>query len=121
MAGLFDRALAELMMGFKIVKAGISDANRWKYCYVYDLFIRRFPAVAEAARAISQDRAATTILRRYLETVVAARPADVRRLFGWDPWRMERTVGQLVAAGEIRTDARIEGQPGEWLAPAAVK
>jgi len=118
-AGLFDRAVGELQMGFKIVKAGISDANRWKYCYVYDLFARRFPAVAEAARAIPQDRAAATILRRYLETVLAARPADVRRLFGWDPWRMERTIGQLAAAGEIRTGVHIEGHAEEYLAPAS--
>jgi len=116
---LFDRALAELQMGFKISKAGIAEAGRWKYAYIYDLFLRRFPAIAAAARRLSQDQAATTILTRYLWDVVAARPADVRRLFGWDAWRAERTVKQLLAAGRVRADLRIAGEPTPYLALAA--
>lgn len=117
-ASLFDRAIAELQAGFKIVKAGISDANRWKYCYVYDLFIRRFPEQVAAARHISQDTAAATILNRYLRTVVAARAVDVGRLFGWDAWRLERTVRQLSSQGHIYTNVRVEGLPGEFLMAA---
>jgi hypothetical protein len=115
-AGLFDRALAELQMSFKIVKAGISDANRWKYCYVYDLFLRRWPAQVAAARSITQDQAATTILTRYLRTVVAARAAEVGRLFGWDAWRLERTVNRLAEAGRLEPAASVEGDSRPYLA-----
>ena len=115
-ARLFDRAIAELQMGFRIVKVGTSDANRWGYCYVYDLFLRQFPEPVAAARHIRQDDAAEAILQRYLQTVCAARPADVGRLFGWSAWRLERTIGRLAERGAILVDARVEGTRGEFLA-----
>jgi len=114
-AARFDRALTELQMGFKIVKVGISDANRWKYCYVYDLFLRRFPAQVAAARAINSTQAMRTILCRYLATVIAATPEQVTRLFGWEPWRLERVVARLAAEGIVRTKVPIEGLPGGHL------
>jgi hypothetical protein len=115
-SGLFDRAVADLQMGFKVAKAGVAAVGRWKYAYVYDLFLRRFPAIAAAARDISQDRAAATILECYVRTVVATRPADVRRLFGWDAWRAERTVSQLTAAGRLRADLRLDDAADAYLA-----
>ena len=117
-ARLFDRAITELQMGFKIVKVGTSDVNRWKYCYVYDLFIRQFPEQVAAARHISQDGAAATILTRYLQTVIAARPARVRRLFGWDDWRLERIVSQLSQSGQLETAVGVEGTSDKFLALA---
>jgi hypothetical protein len=116
--GLFDRAVAELQMSFKVVKAGIAEVGRWKYAYVYDLFLRRYPTVVAAARDISLDRAAATVMERYLSVVVAARPADARRLFGWDAWRFERTVSQLTAAGRLRADLRLDDSPDAHLALA---
>lgn len=115
LAPRFERALTELQMGFKIVKVGISDANRWKYCYVYDLFLRRFPEQAAAARSISSTEAMRTILCRYLSTVVAATPEQVIRLFGWEPWRLEQIVARLAREGIIRTDVEVEGQKGGHL------
>jgi hypothetical protein len=97
----FDRAIAELQMGFKIVKVGISDANRWGYCYVYDLLIRQFPDQVAAAREISEDRAANVILMRYLQTVLVANQRQVRLLFGWEGWRVERAVERLSEGGAI--------------------
>ncbi len=114
--GLFDRAVAELQMGFKVAKAGIAPVGRWKYAYIYDLFLRRFPGVAATARDISLDLAAATILERYVSVVVAIRPADARRLFGWDAWRFERTVSQLTAAGRLRADLRLEDDSECYLA-----
>lgn len=115
-AGLFDRAVTELQMGFKIVKSGISDANRWKYCYVYDLFIRRFPDSVGAARCISSDDAAVSILTRHLRTVLVARPADVKRLFAWDSWRYDRTLTRMIQAGQLATDVRVENAAGDFVA-----
>ena len=111
----FERALTELQMGFKIVKVGISDANRWKYCYVYDLFLRRFPEQVAAARAINSTQAMRTILCRYLATVIAATPEQVTRLFGWETWRLERIVTRLVAEGIVRAGVLIEGLQGGHL------
>ncbi|MDH7489990.1 MAG: crosslink repair DNA glycosylase YcaQ family protein [Anaerolineae bacterium] len=108
----FDRALAELQMGFKIVKVGISDANRWGYCYVYDVFIRQFPDVVSQSRAISENQAADTILTRYLATVRVATPAQLLRLFGWEPWRLERSLERLARSGVVRTDVRVGDEGG---------
>ncbi len=108
----FDRALAELQMGFKIVKVGISDANRWGYCYVYDLFIRQFPDVVSQSRDISENQAADTILTRYLTTVRVATPAQLLRLFGWEPWRLERSLARLARSGTVRTDVRVGDEEG---------
>jgi hypothetical protein len=115
LASRFERALTELQMGFKIVKVGISDANRWKYCYVYDLFLRRFPEQAAAARSIHSTEAMRTILRRYLSTVIAATPEQIVRLFGWEPWRLEQIVARLAQEGIIRQGVQIEGLRGDHL------
>jgi len=114
-AKYFDRAITELQMSYQIVKTGISDANRWGYCYVYDLFVRHFPNLVAEARHIRQDDAAATILTRYLATVYAAKPATIGRLLGWDAWRLQRTIEQVIAAGCIAGGVRIEGQAGDFI------
>ncbi|MHB1295872.1 MAG: AlkZ-related protein [Anaerolineae bacterium] len=114
----FDRALADLQTELKIVKVGISEASRWGYAYVYDLFARRFPDVPEAAHAISSEEAMATLLERYLQNVVAIPEKQAQRLFRWEPWAWERTVARLEEAGRIRRDVTIEGAVGPCLATA---
>jgi hypothetical protein len=117
-ASRFDRALAELQMDFRIAKVAISDANRWGYCYVYDLLPRHFSEVVEAARAISGRQARETILMRYLRTVVATTAQQVSRLFGWEPGDVERLAEQLEDQGRLRKAIPIEGLPGLHLVSA---
>lgn len=114
-AARFERALAELQMDFRIAKVAISDANRWGYCYVYDLLPRHFPDVLGRARKISDLQARETILNRYLQTVVAATPSQVRSLFGWEMRVVERTASRLEAEGRLRTGVQIHGLSGEFL------
>jgi len=108
----FDRALAELQMGYKIVKVGISDANRWGYCYVYDLLPRQFPDAVVQARGISENRAADAILTRYMGTVLVASPQEAARLFGWEAWRLERSVKRLADSGALVADLRVGDRNG---------
>jgi hypothetical protein len=119
-AGRFDRSLAELQRGMRIAKVAISDANRWGYCYVYDLLPRHFAGVIEAAQAISGRTARETILLRYLRTVVAATPQEVGRLFDWQPGDVDRTAERLAAEGRLRRGVAIAGLKGEYLLPADV-
>lgn len=114
-ASRFDRALAELQMQFRITKVAISDANRWGYCYVYDLLHRHFPHVVEAAREITGAQARETILLHYLRTVVAATPADVARLFAWQPRDVDKLAARLAAEGRLHAGATIEGLEGDYL------
>jgi uncharacterized protein YcaQ len=114
-AGRFDRALAELQMDFRISKVAISDANRWGYCYVYDLLPRHFGAVVEAAQAITGKEAREVILLRYLRTVVATTTREVLKLFGWQPGDLDRLVARLADEGRLRKGVQIEGLEGGFL------
>jgi hypothetical protein len=118
-ASRFDRALAELQMDWRIAKVAISDANRWGYCYVYDLLPRHFSGVVETAREITGRQARETILLRYLQTVVAATPREVVKLFGWQPGDVDRLATRLADGGQLRRDVRIEGLQGEHLVSTA--
>lgn len=114
----FDRAVAELQTELKIAKVGISDANRWGYAYVYDLFLRAFPQVPDAARKISTDEAMETLLLRYLHNVVAHTAAGTYRLFRWEKWEWDRLLDRLADKGLIRRNVRIQGLSGDCLATA---
>lgn len=117
-ASRFERALAELQMDFRITKVAISDANRWGYCYVYDLLPRHFSEVVKAARMISGRQARETILTRYLRTVVAATPRQVSILFGWEPGDVERMGERLADEGRLHKDVLIKRLPGLHLVSA---
>jgi hypothetical protein len=112
----FDRALAELQVQLKIVKVGVSDANQWGYAYVYDLFLRRFPAVPGQARRISTDDAMATLLTRYLRNVVVQPEAAAQRLFHWDGWEWARLLDRLAQCGAIRRGVKVQGLRGGCLA-----
>jgi len=115
-AGRFDRAILELQLGLKIVKTGISDANAWRYCYVYDLLLRRWPDLPKRAEAISSEEAMRTLLLTYLHNVGAARMEDVLRLFGWELSWVTPLCDQLASSGQLLAAVRIESWPGEYLA-----
>ena len=114
-AGRFDRALAELQMDFRISKVAISDANRWGYCYVYDLLPRHFPETVAVSRAITGTQAREVILLRYLRTVVASTTREVLKLFGWRPGDLDRLVARLADEGRLRQGVQIEGLEGQFL------
>lgn len=112
-AGRFDRALGELQMEMRVAKVAISDANRWGYCYVYDLLPRHLPDIVEAARVISGRQARERLLGRYLQTVLAATPPQIGRLFGWSLEEVERTAAHLEERGELRMGVHIQGMKDE--------
>jgi hypothetical protein len=111
----FDRALTELQGELRIVKSGISDANRWGYAYVYDLFLRRYPKVPERARRISTDEAMETLLLCYLRNVVAVPEGDVRRLFGWETFEWEPLLTRLAERGALHRQVEIAGLGADCL------
>jgi hypothetical protein len=111
----FDRALTELQMDFRIAKVAVSDANRWGYCYVYDLLPRHFGQVVEAAQKISGRQAREAILLRYLHTVVATTTGYVSRLLGWTQTDVERLVDGLAAEGRLHSGVQIDGLQGQYV------
>ena len=116
----FDRAIRELQLGLKIVKTGISDANSWGYCYVYDVLLRRFPDLPARAGAIHSSEAMRVLLRTFLRNVGLAGERDVARLFAWEPARLSALSERCALAGEIARGVRVAGWPGEYLATPEV-
>ncbi|NLG27538.1 MAG: hypothetical protein GX557_06480 [Chloroflexi bacterium] len=111
----FDHALTELQVELRIVKSGISDANRWGYAYVYDLFLRRYPDVPERARRIGTGEAMETLLMRYLRNVVAVPESAAKRLFDWEPFEWEPLLARLAERGALRRQVEIEGLGADCL------
>jgi len=107
----FERAITELQSGLKIVKAGVSEDNRWKYCYVYDILLRWAPNLGEQARAYSGRTAMRHIITRYLQSSIAAPPALFPRLFGWDAGVTERVIKEMLAEGALQS-VQVPGAPG---------
>lgn len=112
----FERAIVELQTGLKIVKSGISNDNRWKYCYVYDLLLRWSPTLGEDARQYTSRTAMRHLITRYLQTSVAAPSTIFPRLLGWDPGVTQRVVDEMVEDGSL-LEIRVVGGPG--LTPRA--
>ncbi len=114
----FERAVVELQRDLKIVKCGTSQDNRWKYCYVYDLLLRRYPDVAEAARAISGREARRLVVGRYLENAGAAQLPAMQRLFGWDAGLLPQAADDLLAEGRAR-EVTVSDVPAAVAKPRA--
>lgn len=107
----FERAIVELQTDLKIVKSGISDANRWKYCYEYDVLLRWLPNLGEEARNYTSRTAMRHIINRYLQTSIAAPPRLFPRLFGWDDSVTNRVIDEMLQDGSLKA-IRVVGAPG---------
>lgn len=101
-AARFDRAIAELQSSLRIVKTGVSDANRWKYCYVYELLPRWFPEVVQRASQIRSREAMRSLVIAYLRLVLVATPAQIVKLFSWPETLVGRVVDSMIEDGTLR-------------------
>ncbi|HIC87878.1 MAG TPA: hypothetical protein EYP04_00495 [Anaerolineae bacterium] len=116
----FERALVELQRQLMILPVGIAEAGAWRYAFVYELLIRHWPEIPTQARHIARNDAWQVLLRRYLDNVIAARPDQVTRLFGWKREEAEKAAIRLVEEGYLLTDVVIEKTAGVyWLAREA--
>ena len=114
-ASRFDRAIRELQTGLKIAKCGISDANRWKYSYVYDILLRWLPEQVKLGLSISGVEAMQAIITQYLKTVMVSTPEKIAWLFEWGLDITQRIVESMLAEGSL-SETEIVGQEGRWIA-----
>ena len=83
-----DRALVELQVGLKVLPVGVAAAGAWNYAFIYEIVQRHFPELPGQARNIKRSEARGTLLRRYLDNVVAADRKMVAKVFHvlrWTP------------------------------------
>jgi hypothetical protein len=111
----FDRGLVELQAGLKVIPIGVARAGRWRYAFTYDILQRQYPELPELARGIKRSEARHKLVLRYLDSVVAADRATVKRIFHvlkWSSDELKRTTSALLdeeAIVEMQVDGL--GQP----------
>ncbi|RKS68231.1 hypothetical protein BZB76_6485 [Actinomadura pelletieri DSM 43383] len=94
-AKTIDRAVAALGRRLLITNRGVeAGGGGWASC-VIDLTARAFDVPSAGDRAARDIRAAA----QFVDTMVTARPIDLRRAFGWS---RERAVAALTAAGRAQ-------------------
>jgi len=110
----FNKALNDLMVDFKVLPTGVSDAGTWHYAHVYDIVARHLPDLVEKARFIQEPAARKKLAGQYFSSVGAARLNDLTRLFGWIPEEVEETVNQLEQEGMIQGGFTFPSLSGSW-------
>jgi hypothetical protein len=111
--GKFDKAIAELQRGLKILPVGVAEAGAWRYAFIYELLWRWFPDVSEQARTLTRGEARSVILERHLRNVIYTTPKEASRLFGWRPEETTSAIQRLVAHGIAATGRVIKGLKDE--------
>ncbi len=113
---VFNRALEDLQMDFKIMPVGVAEVGAWKYAFRYDVTARHMPDLPEQARPIGEAEARRKLVGLYLASVGAAQFRDVTRLFGWTPELAKRSLAGLVQSGQLVDVVTHPQTSGEWLA-----
>ena len=94
---------------------GVTEAGAWRYAFAYAITACHYPNLIEQAQSIGENEACRVLAQAYLCSVGAARQADIRKLFGWRPAAVERTVNALLHSGVVQR-VNVEKEQGEWLA-----
>ncbi len=113
----FDRALVELQVGLKVLPVGVARAGRWKYAFTYEILLRHFLDLGSSSRAIKRSAAQRALLLRYLDSVVAADRAMVKRVFRvlkWTATELERSTSALLESGAV-TEMQVAGSSAALL------
>jgi hypothetical protein len=116
----FDRGLVELQAGLKVIPVGVARAGRWRYAFTYDILQRHYPELPELARDIKRSEARRRLVLRYLDNVVAADQATVKRIFNvlkWSSAELKRTIEALLDEEAI-VEAQLDGLAQPQLLPS---
>jgi hypothetical protein len=107
----FDRALAELQVGLKVLPVGVARAGAWQYAFIYEIVQRHYPELPEQARQIKRSEARRALVSQYLDNVIAMDANMIARVFHvqrWTPTDLERTIEALIEEGAIE-QVQVEG------------
>jgi hypothetical protein len=113
---VFNRAMEDLQMDFKVMPVGIAEAGAWKYAFRYEITARHLPELPEQARKIGEAEARFKLVELYLASVGATQVREIAKLFGWPPDLTLRTVASLVKRGTLLDGLTHPQMSGEWVA-----
>jgi hypothetical protein len=104
----YHHALDDLQRALIVLPVGATvERGAWA-SQIFDLTARWFPRQVARAATLDLERARRALVRRYIETVVAATPAMIARIFGWERAALNATLDALCAR-------RIVARQGEWI------
>lgn len=112
----FESALVHLQRDFKILPVGVAETGAWRYSFIYECTHRWYPDLPAAARAISRQAARRILAGHFLRALGAARPTDLRKLFGWKLDEIEAALAGLAREELARGGCHLAGEKGEWWA-----
>lgn len=96
----FSRAAEELGRALVVTHLGTSDEGGGWPSAVLELTARAFAVRSKAPASRRRERAA----RRFVDTMILARPADLARAFGWTVEDARAVLRALADRGEVRRD-----------------
>lgn len=111
----FNRALAELQAGFKIVPVGVTEAGAWHYAFAYDIATRPYPELIEQSRFIGELDARQKLAECYLRSLGVVQVRDLTRLFGWSVNEAQTALERLEKKDLIRQNVSLENHPGIYI------
>lgn len=107
----YHRALDELQRMLVIAPIGATvETGNWT-SQIFELVTRWFPRQVARAQKLEQAAARRALARRYVQTVYAARPPMLARVFGWSREQVNATLADLLAR-------RMLIQQDDWMIAA---
>jgi len=104
----YHHALDELQRALVILPVGATiERGAWA-SQIFDLTARWFPRQVARAQSLDLERARRALVKRYIETVVAATPPMLVRIFGWQRETVRATLEDLLTR-------RVVSKTGDWI------
>ena len=104
----YHRALDDLQRALVVMPVGaVIEQGAWA-SQIFGLVAQWFPGEVERAERIDVRDARRAIVRRYVRTVVAVKPAQMARLFGMPREDVLSAADELIAKKILKRD-------GDWL------
>jgi hypothetical protein len=113
----FNKALVDLQVDFKILPAGVSQAGRWRYAFIYEITPHHYPDLIDQTRLITDRQARCQLIEAYFRSVGAAQVRDLCLLFGWNAEEIDRVLHKLSEKCVLTNNLHIKGFKGfngEW-------
>ncbi len=111
----FNRALLLLQRDFRILPVGIAESGAWHYAFIFEAVHRQFPELSDQAHEISEAAARCEILKSYFLSVGSAVKNDIKKLFQWADFSIDRTLRKLIEENFIVEGVQIKDHAGDWF------
>jgi hypothetical protein len=107
----YHHALDELQRALVILPVGATiERGAWA-SQIFELTARWFPRQVARAQTLDWERARRALIVRYLKTVLAATPAMLARVFGWQREELGMILSELLTR-------RAVSKKGDWILAA---